>query len=164
MKTPSPTPELEESAEIRYAKKPKAAVFYPALGVILLFVVLALAMPEQFAAFVETGNTAVVNGLGWYYVLLTTGFVVFSVWIAFGRRGDVVLGKDDETPAYSMRNWFAMLFAAGMGIGLVFWGVAEPLSHMASPPPDVAGGTEEAIAQAAMNRRIAGDERALVGK
>ena len=152
MKTPSPTPELEESAEIRYAKKPKAAVFYPALGVILLFVVLALAMPEQFAAFVETGNTAVVNGLGWYYVLLTTGFVVFSVWIAFGRRGDVVLGKDDETPAYSMRNWFAMLFAAGMGIGLVFWGVAEPLSHMASPPPDVAGGTEEAIAQAAMNR------------
>ncbi len=152
MKTPSPTPELDESAEIRYAKKPKAAVFYPALGVILLFVVLALAMPEQFAAFVETGNTAVVNGLGWYYVLLTTGFVVFSVWIAFGRRGDVVLGKDDETPAYSMRNWFAMLFAAGMGIGLVFWGVAEPLSHMASPPPDVAGGTEEAIAQAAMNR------------
>ena len=152
MKTPSPTPEREESAEIRYAKKPKAAVFYPALGVILLFVVLALAMPEQFAAFVETGNTAVVNGLGWYYVLLTTGFVVFSVWIAFGRRGDVVLGKDGETPAYSRRNWFAMLFAAGMGIGLVFWGVAEPLSHMASPPPDVAGGTEEAIAQAAMSR------------
>ncbi|MGO1383714.1 MAG: BCCT family transporter [Arachnia sp.] len=152
MSTPPPSPETEEVAEIRYAKKPKAAVFYPALGVILLFVALALAMPEKFAEFVETGNTAVVNGLGWYYVLLTTGFVAFSVWIAFGRRGDVVLGKDDEGPAYSMRNWFAMLFAAGMGIGLVFWGVAEPLSHMASPPPDVAGGTEESIAQAAMNR------------
>ncbi|WP_199711210.1 BCCT family transporter [Tessaracoccus antarcticus] len=149
--TPPETP-LEETPEVRYAKKPKAGVFYPALGVILVFVVLAMAMPKKFAAFVETGNTAVVNGLGWYYVLLVTAFVFFSVWIAIGRRGDVVLGKDDETPAYSMRNWFAMLFAAGMGIGLVFWGVAEPLSHMATPPPDVAGGTQEAIAQAAMNR------------
>lgn len=142
----------EEAPEIRYAKKPKAAVFYPALGVILVFVVLAMAMPEQFAEFVETGNTAVVNGLGWYYVILVTAFVFFSIWIGVGRRGDVVLGKDDEAPAFSLRNWFAMLFAAGMGIGLVFWGVAEPLSHMASPPPDVANRSLEAIAQAAMNR------------
>ncbi len=152
MQSTPPTPQLEDTPEVRYARKPKAAVFYPALGVILLFVILAMAMPEQFSAFVESGNTAVVNGLGWYYVLLVTGFVFFSIWIAFGRRGDVVLGKDNETPQYSMRNWFAMLFAAGMGIGLVFWGVAEPLSHMASPPPDVAGGTGESIAQAAMNR------------
>ncbi|MEO7588576.1 MAG: BCCT family transporter [Arachnia sp.] len=152
MHTTPPTTPPEETPEVRYAIKPKAGVFYPALAVILIFVVLAMAMPEKFAAFVESGNTAVVNGLGWYYVLLVTGFVFFSVWIAVGRRGDVVLGKDDEAPAYSMRNWFAMLFAAGMGIGLVFWGVAEPLSHMASPPPDVASGTEESIAQAAMNR------------
>lgn len=152
MNTPLRNPKLEEAAEVKYALKPKAWVFYPALGVILLFVTLAMAMPGKFAEFVETGNTAVVNGLGWHYVLLTTGFVAFSIWIAIGRRGDVVLGKDEESPAYSMRNWFAMLFAAGMGIGLVFWGVAEPLSHMASPPPDVAGGTQEAIAQAAMNR------------
>ncbi len=152
MTTHSPPPSSVDAAEVRYRIKPKAGVFYPALGLILLFVVLAIAMPEQFARFVESGNTAVVNGLGWYYVLLTTAFVAFSVWIAIGRRGDVVLGKDDATPAYSMRTWFAMLFAAGMGIGLVFWGVAEPLSHMASPPPDVAGGTGEAIAQAAMNR------------
>ena len=153
MSTPPPPPVADPQApEVVYARKPKAGVFYPALGVILVFVVLAMAMPEQFAAFVESGNTAVVNGLGWYYVLLVTGFVGFSIWIAFGRRGDVVLGRDDEAPQYSMRNWFAMLFAAGMGIGLVFWGVAEPLSHMATPPPDVAGGTEEAIAQAAMNR------------
>lgn len=151
MPTP-PAAAPEVPAEVRYAKKPKGWVFYPALGIILLFVAIAISMPERFAAFVESGNTAVVNGLGWYYVLLTTGFVAFSVWIAIGRRGDVVLGKDDEAPAYSMRNWFAMLFAAGMGIGLVFWGVAEPLSHMASPPPDVASGTEESIAQAAMNR------------
>ncbi len=149
---PSPPVDDPQSPEVLYARKPKTWVFYPALAVILLFVVLAMALPEQFSSFVETGNTAVVNGLGWYYVLLVTGFVGFSIWIAFGRRGDVVLGKDDETPQYSMRNWFAMLFAAGMGIGLVFWGVAEPLSHMATPPPDVAGGTQEAIAQAAMNR------------
>ncbi len=152
MTTPPSIAQSEEKAEVRYRMKPKAAVFYPALGVIVLFVALAMAMPEQFARFVESGNTAVVNGLGWYYVLLTTGFVAFSIWIAIGRRGDVVLGKDDEPPAYAMRNWFAMLFAAGMGIGLVFWGVAEPLSHMASPPPDVASGTQESIAQAAMNR------------
>lgn len=142
----------EDSPEVKYAKKPKPSVFYPALAVIVVFVALAMAMPERFKNFVETGNTAVVNGLGWYYVLLVTGFVFFSIWIGLGRKGDVVLGKDEEPPAYSLRNWFAMLFAAGMGIGLVFWGVAEPLSHMTNPPPDVADRSVQTIAQSAMNR------------
>ncbi|MFK5647086.1 BCCT family transporter, partial [Ornithinimicrobium sp. LYQ121] len=136
----------------RYARSPKAWVFYPSMAVIALFVVLTLALPERFAQFVSDGNTAVINGLGWYYVLIVTGFVFFAVWMAVGRRGDVVLGRDDEPAQFAMGSWFAMLFAAGMGIGLVFWGVAEPLWHLAAPPPDVASGTEEAVAQSAMNR------------
>lgn len=141
-----------ESPEVKYARRPKTWVFYPAMGLVALFVILSLVFPEPFANFVTSGNEAVVNGLGWYYVLIVTGFVFFSVWMAWGRRGDVVLGADDETPQYSLLSWFAMLFAAGMGIGLVFWGVAEPLNHLVTPPPDVARGTEEAIAQSAMNR------------
>ncbi|MGD8149064.1 BCCT family transporter [Ornithinimicrobium sp. Y1694] len=141
-----------EDPDARYAKKPKGWVFYPALAIIGLFVAITLAFPEQFAEFVETGNTAVVNGLGWYYVLIVTGFIFFAVWMAFGRRGDIVLGKDDEPAEFGLLSWFAMLFAAGMGIGLVFWGVAEPLWHTAWPPPNMAGSSEETIAQAAMTR------------
>jgi choline/glycine/proline betaine transport protein len=138
--------------EQRFSRSPKAWVFYPAMAVIAVFVVVTLVLPESFARFVSDGNTAVINGLGWYYVLIVTGFVFFAVWMALGRRGDVVLGRDDEPAAFSIGSWFAMLFAAGMGIGLVFWGVAEPLWHLAAPPPDVAAGTEEAVAQSAMNR------------
>ncbi|MGA8846114.1 MAG: BCCT family transporter, partial [Nocardioides sp.] len=82
-----------------------------------------------------TANTNVVEQIGWWYVAVVTGFVVFSLWMALSPMGEIVLGKDDEEPEFGIRSWFAMLFAAGMGIGLVFWGVAEPLNHFATPPP-----------------------------
>ncbi len=67
------------------------------------------------------------------------GFVAFAIWLGVGRWGDITLGKDDDEPEYPLGSWFAMLFATGMGIGLVFWGVAEPLSHYANPKPGVTG-------------------------
>ena len=67
------------------------------------------------------------------------------------RFGDVTLGRDGEEPEFRLRSWFAMLFSAGMGIGLMFWGVAEPLFHYASPPPGVEGSSAE-VANAAMGR------------
>jgi glycine betaine transporter len=60
-------------------------------------------------------------------------FVVFSIWIAFSKYGSIKLGPDDSEPEYSLISWFAMLFSAGMGVGLVFWGVAEPLNHFVNP-------------------------------
>ena len=110
-------------------------VFWPALVVLVSFVVLALALPDQMGELFSTLNTTVVGDLGWYYILLVSAFIAFSLWIALSPMGRVVLGKNDEKPEFGLLPWFGMLFAAGMGIGLVFWGVAEPLSHFASPPP-----------------------------
>ncbi|MBD3783587.1 MAG: BCCT family transporter [Micrococcales bacterium] len=120
-------------------------VFWPALAIIASFVVLALALPDRMGDLFTTLNNTVVGDLGWYYILIVSGFVLFSIWIALSPMGRVVLGKDDEKPEFSLTAWFAMLFAAGMGIGLVFWGVAEPLSHFATPPP----GTGESAAERA---------------
>lgn len=71
----------------------------------------------------------------WLVVLASSGILFFSIYLAFGKYGDVVLGKSGEKPQFSTVSWLAMLFAAGMGTGLVFNGAAEPLFHMASPPP-----------------------------
>lgn len=77
------------------------------------------------------------------------GLVLFTLFLALSRYGNLKLGSEDEEPEFSIGSWFAMLFAAGMGIGLVFWGVAEPLSHYKTPPPGIAPATPEA-ANAAM--------------
>ncbi|MDN5762602.1 MAG: BCCT family transporter [Microlunatus sp.] len=125
-------------------------VFWPAATIIVAFVVLALAAPKTMGNVFDTLSSVVIGELGWYYILIVTGFVIFALWVAFSPMGRIVLGKDDDKPEYSLRAWFAMLFAAGMGIGLVFWGVAEPLSHFASPPPGT-GDTVGDRASAAMN-------------
>ena len=117
-------------------------VFWPALAIIGTFVVLALTMPERMGEIFSTLNSTVIGDLGWYYILIVSGFIAFAVWVALSPMGRVVLGRDGQEPDFGLMPWFAMLFAAGMGIGLVFWGVAEPLSHYASPPP----GTGESVA------------------
>ncbi|SDP68595.1 BCCT family transporter [Desulforhopalus singaporensis] len=75
-----------------------------------------------------------IANFGWAYLLVMAGFVVFSFVMAMTRFGKIRLGKDDEEPEFGILSWFAMLFAAGMGIGLVFWGVAEPMFHYSTPP------------------------------
>ncbi|MCO8121597.1 BCCT family transporter [Stieleria sp. TO1_6] len=79
---------------------------------------------------------------GWLYVASMSGFLLFSVWLALGRYGRVRLGRDDEQPEFSSLSWFAMLFSAGMGIGLLFFSVAEPIYHFQSPPPGFADGLD----------------------
>ncbi|WP_226963661.1 BCCT family transporter [Nostocoides sp. F2B08] len=139
-----PTPHTDEplSGSTRTASPPDSGrritaprVFWPALGALVVFLALAFAAPEQMGEVLSTLNGTIVGDLGWYYVLLVAVFVIFSVWVALSPMGNIVLGRDDEKAEFSLKSWFAMLFAAGMGIGLVFWGVAEPLNHFASPPP-----------------------------
>ncbi len=120
-------------------------VFLPAAGLITFFVVLTLAMPGRTGDLLKKANGTVVGDMGWYYVIVVSTFVFFAAWLAFSPVGNLVLGKDDEEPEFGLGSWFAMLFAAGMGIGLVFWGVAEPLNHFDAPPP----GTGEAAASRA---------------
>ncbi|WP_448609233.1 BCCT family transporter [Geodermatophilus sp. URMC 60] len=77
----------------------------------------------------------VTGNLGWLFVLLASTLVVFVIWLAAGKYGRIPLGRDDEQPEFRTISWIAMMFSAGMGIGLMFYGVAEPLSHYAAPPP-----------------------------
>ena len=85
------------------------------------------------------------NYFGWLYIIFVFFLCLFLAWLAFGKYGSVRLGQDDELPEYSNFHWFAMLFCGGTGIGLVFWSIAEPLSHYADPPEGITAGSIEAI-------------------
>jgi choline/carnitine/betaine transport len=93
--------------------------------------------------------TWVMDNTGWLFVLTASGFVVFVLWLALGRYGNIPLGRDDEEPEFHGVSWVAMMFSAGMGIGLMFFGVAEPLTHFATPPPGTGpAGNAEAVQNA----------------
>jgi choline/glycine/proline betaine transport protein len=79
-------------------------------------------------------NTVITDTVGWWYVIAVNIFLAFTIYCAVSKIGLIRLGRDDERPEFSLVSWFVMLFAAGMGIGLVFFGVAEPLSHFVMPP------------------------------
>jgi len=130
---------------------PYPRVFFPAAGLLVLFVAATAIWPGWMGEQITKANTNVVQELGWYYIAIVAGFVFFSIWIAASHMGNVVLGRDDEEPEFSLLSWFAMLFAAGMGIGLVFWGVAEPLNHFSAPPPGLPAGTPADAASTAVN-------------
>ncbi|MGV0110978.1 BCCT family transporter [Arthrobacter sp. CP30] len=126
-------------------------VFVPAAALIVLFVAYALIAPDSASSLFAGIQENVIGAFGWYYVALVAFFVAFSLWVGFSRYGDIRLGKDDDKPEFSVMSWFALLFAAGMGIGLVFWGVAEPLNHFASPRPGVTG-TDVQLGQQAITQ------------
>ncbi|WP_150461050.1 BCCT family transporter [Nesterenkonia ebinurensis] len=110
-------------------------VFIPSVVIILVALGFATWWGNEYGADAfETLNSTIVEGVGWWYVLLCTGFVVFALWAGLSKVGNIRLGRDDEKPEFALGSWFCMLFAAGMGIGLVFWGVAEPLWHLIAPP------------------------------
>src|SRR5690625_5545336 len=90
------------------------------------------------------------DNMGWFYVLGVTTFLVFLIYIALSRFRRIKLGPDDEPAEHSGKSWFAMLFAAGIGTILMFWGVAEPVSHFGDPPRQ---GGEPGSVQAAEGAR-----------
>ncbi|MGI5417695.1 BCCT family transporter [Actinomadura luteofluorescens] len=90
------------------------------------------------------------TNLGWLFVLAATGFVIFSLWLAFSRYGRIPLGREGDEPEFRTVSWVAMMFSAGMGIGLMFFGVAEPLTHFVEPPPGTDPPQSEAAIETAM--------------
>jgi choline/carnitine/betaine transport len=121
-------------------------VFGVSAVVALAFVAWGFATPEGLGSASATALEWVETNLGWLFVLLASAFVVFVLWLAAGKYGRIPLGRDDERPEFRTVSWVAMMFSAGMGIGLMFFGVSEPLSHYVSPPPDtVAAETPEAL-------------------
>ena len=105
------------------------AVFLPSLIVILLVAVLSMAFPETAATVMEGSQDWIVTNLGWFYMLAIGIFVAFAIVVALSSWGSIRLGRDDDEPEFGLLSWFAMLFSAGMGVGLVFYGVAEPLGY-----------------------------------
>ncbi|WP_461153805.1 BCCT family transporter [Saccharopolyspora tripterygii] len=95
-----------------------------------------------------------IKNTGWGFVLAATGFVVFALFLAFSKYGRIPLGRDDEGPEFRTVSWIAMMFSAGMGIGLMFFGVSEPLSHFVSPPPGMDPSQSEEAIKTAMSTSL----------
>ncbi|ASK66075.1 multidrug DMT transporter permease [Brachybacterium avium] len=129
-------------------------IFFGSAAIIIAFVVGTIAFTEPMGKATEVASDWLLTNLGWFYILGVTVFLAFLIFIAMGRFGRVKLGPDDEPPEHSGGAWFAMLFAAGIGSILMFWGVAEPVSHFGNPPRaaelGIEGGTMDA-ARDAMN-------------
>lgn len=117
-------------------------------GIVALFVVLwGVLSPASISAVASVANTFVTTNFEWLYIFGTSALLIFVVGLVFTRFGKLRLGPDDSRPQYSNLSWFAMLFTAGMGIGLVFYAASEPVTHFTSPPTG-AGGTPEAAENA----------------
>ncbi|WP_184325919.1 BCCT family transporter [Brachybacterium aquaticum] len=129
-------------------------IFFGSAAIILAFVLGTILFTDPLNAAVSGASDWLLTNLGWFYILGVTTFLVFLVVIAVGRFGRVKLGPDDEPPEHSGPAWFGMLFAAGIGSILMFWGVAEPISHFGDPPRGADLGIEagtRAAAKDAMN-------------
>jgi choline/carnitine/betaine transport len=122
-------------------------VFWITVVLVAAAVAYGVIAPKSFEDVTSNMQEFITSTFGWYYLILVTVIVIFCVFLIFSPMGTIRLGKPDEKPEYTKGTWFAMLFSAGMGIGLVFWGAAEPLSHFMAPPL-AEGGTNQANKEA----------------
>ncbi|MGI6243286.1 MAG: BCCT family transporter [Prevotella sp.] len=120
-------------------------VAFPGLIVLFSLTILCAIFPDQIGAMLDTIQSWIYTNLSWLYILLVSFFLILLFVMAFSKIGNIRLGADNSTPQYSFFSWIAMLFAAGMGIGLMYFGVAEPMSHYVNPAlPTVANPAKEA--------------------
>lgn len=126
-------------------KKKVNSVFVISVLIAIAVIVYGSLFSSSLVAVSGTIMSWVSTNFGWLYVLSVFAFIVFLTIIAFGKWGNIKLGKDTDVPEYSNFSWFAMLFCGATGIGLVFWSIAEPLSHYVAPPQGVKAGTVEAM-------------------
>jgi len=104
------------------------------ISIVVAFVVLCASHGDQAAGVFKGASDAILDHLKWFYLALVSAILGLLVYIAFSRYGTLKLGRPDEKPEFSFAAWIAMLFSAGMGVGLIFWSVAEPVLHYASNP------------------------------
>ncbi|USQ76395.1 BCCT family transporter [Ornithinimicrobium cryptoxanthini] len=125
-----------EDLAARLRLRTNTTIFFTSAGLMITFLVLLLLFPEWTGETFTTGRGWVVTNLGWFFIFGVTIWLLFLIFMALSRFGNIRLGPDDSKPAYSNVSWFAMLFAGGIGTVLMFWGVAEPISHFMEPPRD----------------------------
>jgi choline/glycine/proline betaine transport protein len=119
-------------------------VFFIGAGLILLFTALAITFGPQMDNVFGTLQAGIANYSGWFYVLVMNVVLLFCLYLLLSRFGDIRLGGKDAKPEFSVIGWFAMLFSAGMGIGLLFYGVAEPMFHFVANPQAEPGSADAA--------------------
>ncbi|OTG74544.1 choline transporter [Acinetobacter sp. ANC 4169] len=125
-------------------------VFLSTVAIIVIFLAIVVLAPNSFDLITQQLNQWVTDSFSWFYVLSVAIFLILLIYIALSDMGKIKLGPDHSQPSYSNASWFAMLFTAGMGIGLMFFGVAEPVMHYVSPPE----GTGETIQAAQQSMRV----------
>jgi glycine betaine transporter len=145
---PAVAAEAEAKASLR--SRIDWAVFIPAAAITVIFTIWGITSNESLAAVTGVILEFLIGDLGSVYVLAVCAFVGICVFLMFSRYGHIRLGKDDDRPEFRTVSWISMMFAAGMGIGLLFYGVAEPISHFAAPPPGLADAKTEEAARVAM--------------
>ena len=148
--TSEPASVAESEAEAGLWSRVDLGVFIPAAAITLIFLIWGIVSNESLTAVTGVILDFLIGDIGWVYVLAVCSFVALCVFLAFSRYGHVRLGKDDDRPEFRTVSWISMMFAAGMGIGLLFYGVAEPISHLAAPPPGLADAKTEQAARIAM--------------
>ncbi|MBC9229640.1 choline BCCT transporter BetT [bacterium SPL81] len=125
-------------------------VFLSTVIIIAIFLAIVVSAPSSFEILTQQLKQWITDSFSWFYVLSVAVFLIMLIYIACSASGKIKLGPDHSQPEYSNGSWFAMLFTAGMGIGLMFFGVAEPVMHYVSPP----SGDPESVASAQQALRI----------
>src|SRR4051812_25972378 len=139
---------IDEEAQHRRRALDRA-VFGITAVIAVAFLLWGFLSTSSLAKVSGTALTWTMDNTGWLFVLTASAFVLFVLWLALGRFGNIPLGRDDEEPEFRTVSWIAMMFSAGMGIGLMFYGVSEPITHFATPPPGTgAAGNPEAVQHA----------------
>lgn len=118
-------------------------VFWISIVIASAFVIWGVIAPVQLGAIMDETKAFFLDTFGWFYQLSATFFLLFALFLIFSKYGKIKLGTAEDKPDFNRATWFAMLFSAGMGIGLLFFGVSEPISHFTNPPIGE-GGTPEA--------------------
>ena len=139
--------DLRSARPERFFSTVNPTVFVASAIIIVGFVLFGVILPETAGRVFGEIQGFITEYLGWVYLLAVTGFLAFLVWLLFSRYGSIRLGEPDARPHFGKASWFSMLFSTGMGIGLVFWSIAEPILHFQNPPTGE-GGTPEAARQA----------------
>lgn len=121
-------------------------VFKISATIVTLFALWGMLSPQSMTTNAAAVANYIGNSFGWFYMMSVAFFVAFCLFLAFSKYGKIKLGQENEKPEFSFFAWISMLFAAGFGAGIVFWGVAEPMTHFANPPT---GNIEPQSAEAA---------------
>ncbi|WP_050993933.1 BCCT family transporter [Streptomyces violaceusniger] len=143
-----------DSAGPHAAPRTDRVVFGVSAALTLAFVIWGSVASDTLERVSDSMLSGLIHNGGWAFVLAASGFVIFALWLAMSRYGKITLGQEGEEPEFRTVSWVAMMFSAGMGIGLMFYGVSEPLSHFVSPPPGTDPGSAAEKMQTAMSTTL----------